>query len=188
MRNGRATYDDILALPEGKNGEIIDGELFVSPRPAPPHAEACTGILTSVGSLHGPPGGGGRGGGWRILVEPELHFGEDVLIPDLAAWRWERMPKLPSTAAFELAPDWICEIVSPRSGKLDRVKKLPVYARVGVGHAWIVDPLQRTLEVFRLENQRWAQISAHADDEKVRPEPFDVLELEIARWWAEVEE
>src|SRR5689334_21312184 len=118
VKNGRATYDDILALPEGKNGEIIDGELFVSPRPALPQAHACSGIFSDINSLHGPPGGGGRRGGWRILVEPELHFGENVLIPDLGAWKWERMPKLPKTAACELAPDWICEIFSPSSSKL----------------------------------------------------------------------
>src|SRR5256885_278709 len=83
---------------------------------APPHANTCSGIFSDINLLHGPPGGGGRRGGWRILIEPELHFGNDVLIPDLAAWRWERMPKLPKTAAFEVAPDWICEIVSPSSG------------------------------------------------------------------------
>jgi Uma2 family endonuclease len=187
VKNGRATYDDILALPEGVNGEIIDGELFVSPRPAPPHADACAEIMTEIGVLRGPPGGG-RTGGWRILVEPELHLGEDVLVPDLAAWRLERMPKLPATAAFELVPDWICEIVSPSSGRLDRVKKMRVYARVGVANAWLVDPLQRTLELYSLEAGRWTQTSAHSDDEKVRDSPFEAVELELARWWAEVED
>jgi Uma2 family endonuclease len=187
VKNGRATYDDIVALPEGKNGEIIDGELFVSPRPAPQHAQACSRILGDINGLDGPPGGRG-GGGWRILFEPELHFGEDVLVPDLAAWKWERMPRLPKTPAFELAPDWVCEIVSPSSGKLDRVKKLPVYARVAVAHAWIVDPLQRTLEVFRLENRRWTLLAAHCNDDKVHAEPFEALELDLSRWWAEVED
>jgi Uma2 family endonuclease len=122
-------------------------------------------------------------GGWRILVEPELHLGSDVLVPDLAAWRCERMPALTDVPAFSLAPDWLCEIVSPSSGRHDRVVKMRSYAREGVGAVWLVDPLARTLECLRLEGGRWLVVSSHAADERVRAEPFDAVELRLSRWW-----
>jgi Uma2 family endonuclease len=177
----KATYADIEALPEHLVGEILEGELVVSPRPASAHAYT-TG--SSFGDLVGPfQRGRGGPGGWWLLIEPELHFGEDVLVPDLAGWRVERMPAVPNVAYFELAPDWVCETASPSTAKYDRTSKMRIYARAEVRHLWIIDPLARTLEVFRLENRRWSQISAHADDEKVRAEPFDAIELELATWW-----
>jgi Uma2 family endonuclease len=131
-KNRRATYDDLLALPEHVVGELIDGELIVSPRPALPHALASSAI---GGELHGPfnrPPGGGTGG-WWILDEPELHFGADVLVPDLAGWRRERMPTLPNLPALELPPDWVCEVISPSTARLDRTRTMRPYARVEVG-------------------------------------------------------
>jgi Uma2 family endonuclease len=144
-----ATYDDLLALPEHVVGEIIDGELHVSPRPAPRHAHA----KSVLGGELGPPFHGGRGGpgGWWILDEPELHLREDVLVPDLAGWRRSRMASLPETAYFPFAPDWACEVLSPTTTRLDRSKKLRVSARERVGHAWLIDPAARTLEILRLE-------------------------------------
>ena len=178
-----ATYDDLLALPEHVIGEIIDGELIVSPRPAPRHAVA-TSVLS--GEL-GPPYHGGRGGpgGWWILFEPELHLGDDVLVPDLAGWRRERMPVVPDTAYFTLAPDWICEVLSPGTARLDRRKKLAVYARQAVTHAWLLDPIERTLEVLRLEGRQWVIAAVHAGDEEVRAEPFDATSLPLARLWVD---
>ncbi len=132
-----------------------------------------------------PPGGPGGPGGWWILFEPELHFGNDVLVPDLAGWRRERMSRLPSTVAFELAPDWVCEVISPSTAPLDRGKKMDAYGRAGVGFLWLVDPLARTLEVFRLENGRWTRLAAHTGAACVRAEPFDALELDLGRWWLE---
>ncbi|MEA2625799.1 MAG: hypothetical protein QOD06_1844, partial [Candidatus Binatota bacterium] len=147
------TYADLEALPENVVGEIVDGELFASPRPASPHALAETTIGSDVVSrFHGPPGGADRPGGWWILMEPELHLGQDVLVPDLAGWRRERMPKFPNVAAFTLAPDWLCEVISPSTARLDRSRKMRVYAREGVAHLWLVDPLARILEIYRLEN------------------------------------
>jgi Uma2 family endonuclease len=136
----RATYDDLIAVPEHLIAEIIDGELITSPRPAPPHALACSGILSVLfDRFNGPPGGGESSpGGWWILYEPELHFGDDVLVPDLAGWRRDRMPDLPEIAYFTLAPDWVCEVISPSSGRLDRVRQMPIYARERVEHVWLV--------------------------------------------------
>ena len=180
----KATYQDVLRVPDHQVAELVDGELVVSPRPAPPHALASS-VLGSdlVGRFH--RGGGGVPGGWWILDEPELHLGEDVLVPDLAGWRRERMPKLPRSAFFELAPDWVCEIVSPRSARHDRVSKANLYAREGVAWLWLLDPLARTLEVFRLEQGQWVRIAAHAGSERVRAAPFDAAELEIGSWWVE---
>ncbi|MHB8877132.1 MAG: Uma2 family endonuclease [Myxococcaceae bacterium] len=179
-----ATYRDLVALPENVVGELIDGELFASPRPASPHARAAS-ILGS--ELGGPfdrkPGEPPGPGGWWILYEPELHLVEDVLVPDLAGWRRERMPKMPDAAFFELPPDWVCEVVSPATARLDRAKKLPRYARAKVGHCWVVDPLARTLEVLRLEGERWALLGVFTEGDKVRAEPFEAIELDLARWW-----
>src|SRR5438477_493356 len=108
-----ATYDDLLRLPENMVGEIIEGELIATPRPAPPHAFAGGQIAADIAGTFGRSGNGP--GGWIILVEPELHFGDDVVVPDFAGWRRERMPKLPSTAAIEVAPDWVCSIVTSSS-------------------------------------------------------------------------
>lgn len=181
-----ATYEDVLALPEHVVGEIIDDELYVSPRPAPRHAVASS----SLGNEIGPPYHGGRGGpgGWWILDEPELHFGRDVLVPDLAGWRRSRMPGMPDTAYFSVAPDWICEVLSPATVRIDRLKKLRVYARERVAHAWLVDPIARTLEVLRLEHERWSIVVVHGGTEIVRAEPFDAIDLDLSRLWVEVVE
>jgi len=180
----RATYDDLRNLPEHAIGEIIDGELYSSPRPASPHARAASVIGVDLGASFDRPASGAAGpGGWWILDEPELHLGEDVLVPDLAGWRRDRMPVIPSVPAFELAPDWVCEVVSPSTGWIDRGKKMRVYAREHVKHLWMVDPILRTLEVYRLENDRWVVASTHARTDCVHAEPFAEIELDLSRWW-----
>jgi Uma2 family endonuclease len=181
----RATYADVLSAPRHKVAELIGGELRLSPRPAKPHAAAAS----ALGEELGPPFKRGRGGpgGWILLDEPELHLGEDVLVPDLAGWRRERMPILTTEEPyFTLAPDWVCEVLSRSTSRSDRSEKLPIYAREGVGHAWLVDPLDRMLEMLRLENGRWSILSVHRDDERVRAEPFDAIELELGVLWADV--
>jgi len=188
MRPSRkpARYDDLLAVPDTKVAEVIDGELIVSPRPASPHANSAAAIIVDIrGAFHGPPGQARGPGGWWILMEPELHFGDDVLVPDQAGWRRERMPKLPNVAAFSQAPDWICEVVSPSTGAIDRGRKMRIYAREGVGHLWLVDPLLRTVEVFRLREGEWTVAAVHAGDAPARIEPFDALKLDVSRWWLE---
>jgi Uma2 family endonuclease len=181
----RATYEDLMEVPDTKVAEIIDGELVVSPRPASPHAYAATGVGVDVaGAFHGPPGPPPVPGGWWILPEPELHLGDDVLVPDWAGWRRERLPEFPKVAFFTLAPDWVCEILSPSTGRIDRGAKMRLYAAAGVGHLWMVDPLLQTLEVYRLEGGRWVVIDTHAEDVAVRAEPFDTIDLRLGRWWA----
>ncbi|MBI3402555.1 MAG: Uma2 family endonuclease [Acidobacteria bacterium] len=176
-----ATYDDLLKVPDHLVAEIVDGDLYASPRPAPRHAAASSGL---GGALHGPfDKGRGGPGGWRILDEPELHRGRDVVVPDIAGWRRERLPALPEQAYFSVAPDWICEVVSPSTAALDRVKKLAVYARERVSHAWLVDPLARTLEMLRLENGRWTIVSTCSGADVVRAEPFEAIELDLTLLW-----
>jgi Uma2 family endonuclease len=178
-----ATYADLEALPPNTVGELIDGVLYASPRPALPHGRAA---LQLTFELTGPfDRGRGGPGGWIFYPEPELHFGEDVLVPDLAGWRRERMPKPLSGVATSLAPDWVCEVLSPSTKALDRKAKLPVYGREGVRHVWFVDPLARTLEVRRLEGEDYLLLGTHTGLAHVRAEPFEALELVLAVLWGE---
>jgi Uma2 family endonuclease len=180
-----ATYDDLVKVPDIMVAEIVDDELHASPRPAPRHANASS----AIGSAIFAPYHHGRGGpgGWWILDEPELHLGRNVLVPDVAGWRRARMPRLPAEAYFSLAPDWVCEVLSPSTASLDRVKKLAIYAREQFAHAWLIDPAARTLEVLRLEAGRWTILGIHAGSEVVRAEPFADIDLELALLWADEE-
>ena len=180
-RTRPATYDDLLAVPSHLVAEILDGELHTSPRPAPRHADAATGL---GGALRGPfDRGRGGPGGWRILGEPELHLGRDVVVPDIGGWRRARLPQLPDQAYVDVAPDWICEVLSPSTAAIDRVKKLTIYARVGVGHAWLVDPIDQTLEVLALEGSRWVLVATYAGADVVRAEPFLAIDLDLTLLW-----
>lgn len=178
----RATYEDLLEVPEHELAQLIDGELYVHPRPAGPHARAASVLGMDLGG----PFDRGRGGpgGWVFLDEPELHFGEDVLVPDIAAWRRERAPTL-DASYFEVAPDWICEVASPRTALLDRRRKLPIYAARGVGYVWIVDPAHRSVEVFRLDGETYRLITTRGEDELARLEPFEAVELSLGALWVE---
>jgi Uma2 family endonuclease len=177
----KASYADLEALPAHVVGEIVAGELYASPRPALPHAFAAGQLFYE---LTGPfSRGRGGPGGWHLVFEPELHLGEDVLVPDIAGWRHERMPQVPDTAACTLAPDWLCEVLSPSTRSLDRKAKLPVYAREGVRHVWLVDPIARTLEVFRLEGTHYLPMPSHSGPVRVRAEPFESFELQLALLW-----
>jgi Uma2 family endonuclease len=184
-----ATYDDILALPPGFTGQIVDGELHVSPRPANPHAQASSILGMDIGGAY--QRGRGGPGGWWIVFEPEVHLGQDIVVPDLAGWRRSRMPSVPPAAFFVLAPDWVCEVLSPSTASFDRVKKMRVFAREGVRHAWFVDPGARTLEVYRLaeggegRTGQWVLLSAHDETEVVRAEPFEEIEIALADLWLE---
>jgi Uma2 family endonuclease len=174
-------YTRFRAVPEYKVAEIVRGALITHPRPAAKHANAASALGAE---LFGPFRRGiGGPGGWIILDEPELHLAGDVLVPDLAGWRRERMPEIPDVAAFELPPDWVCEVLSPATEAFDRSEKLPIYARHGVGHAWLADPIAKTLEVFRLTDSRWLLLDVFRDDARVRAEPFDAVELELGVLW-----
>lgn len=180
-----ATYNDLLAVPPHLVAEIVDGELYTQARPALPHTDTQTGLLAwARWQFHRGRGGSG---GWWIENEPEIHFSNDVCVPDIAGWRKERMPRLSRAAFFTLVPDWICEVLSPSTVGFDRVKKMAVYARNGVEYAWLVEPLERILEAYRLVNGCWMRVAAHTDNECVRVPPFDEIELNLAELWAELE-
>lgn len=179
-----ATYQDVLDAPENMVAELIDDELFLSPRPAFAHS-----LVTSyLGAELIPPFTHGRGGpgGWIILDEPELHLGKRVCVPDLAGWRRERMPTPPTDHKFTIAPAWICEVMSPSTEKFDRTKKLAVYARAGIQFAWLIHPGHRLLEVFELISGKWTLIGAFGDDDVVRAEPFEAIELTLATLWKDL--
>ncbi len=176
-----ATYQDVLDAPPHMVAEIIDGKLYTHPRPAPPHAIASS----RLGNRLGPPFdfGDGGPGGWWIIDEPELHFGDDILVPDIAGWRRERMPDPPTTAYFKLAPDWICEILSPSTRDFDLNSKLPIYAREGVSYLWLVDPEILTLEAYKLHNIEWMLIDSLFDDAPVSLPPFDAISFSLSDLW-----
>jgi Uma2 family endonuclease len=176
-----ATYDDLLQVPGHLVAEIVGGELHTTPRPSPRHAAASSGL---GGALHGPfDRGRGGPGGWYILDEPELHLGHDVLVPDLAGWRRERLPALPEEAYFSLAPDWICEVLSPATAALDRIKKLAVYARERVAYAWLIDPISFTVEVLQLKDGRRVIVSTCGGADVVSLPPFDAMPLDLTTLW-----
>ncbi len=170
-----------MKVPDNMVAELIEGELYTSPRPAGAHTNAAS----ALGFFLGPPFQFGRGGpgGWWIFDEPELHFNHNVLVPDLGGWRRARMPDYPQNHVFSIVPDWVCEVLSPSSGRLDRMKKMPIYAREGVGHAWILDPLQQTLEAYELEPNGWHLIATYGENEVVRIAPFEGIEIELALLW-----
>jgi Uma2 family endonuclease len=179
-----ASYADVLAAPEHMIAELIDGELRLQPRRAIPHSA----VSSALGYELGPPFDRGRGGpgGWLLLDEPELHLGADIIVPNLGGWRVERVGPRGDVPYLTIAADWICEVLSPRTLKYDRSDKLRIYAREQVHWAWLVEPLQRTLEIFRLESGRWVLLGTWKDDDVLRAEPFDAIELELAAFWRHV--
>jgi Uma2 family endonuclease len=172
-------------VPEPLIAELIDGELVTQPRPAGRHSA----VASALGEELGPPFKRGRGGpgGWLLLYEPELHLSQDVVVPDFAGWRRERLSRIGAEAFFVIRPDWVCEVLSPSTEKRDRAVKLSIYARERIGHAWLVNPEQRTLEVLRLVSDKWLTVAVHHDDQRVRAEPFDAIELDLAILWSDLE-
>ncbi len=177
-----ATYEDLLQAPEHQVAEILGGRLYTHPRPAPRHALSASILGTELGS----PFHLGRGGpgGWWILDEPELHLGRDVMVPDLAGWRRERMPALPDEAWFETAPDWVCEVLSPSTAQVDRSLKMPLCAGHGIAWLWLVDPLLRTLEAYRLDAGHWTLLGTLKEDDEVRLPPFEAVGFALDDLWA----
>ncbi len=176
-----ATYADIEALPPHVVGEILFGVLQTHPRPSPPHVRASSRLGAE---LDGPfDRGRGGPGGWMIIDEPELHLGPHVVVSDITGWRRERMPKLPDTAYFEIAPDWVCEVLSPSTQRVDRTDKLAIYASFGVGHAWYVDPIARTLEIFALTGGKWLLAATFKDNDAVTAPPFEAHTFRLDGLW-----
>ena len=181
-----ATYQDVLNAPPHKVAEILAGTLHLQPRPAARHAWASSAIGAE---LHTPfRQGSGGPGGWWIVDEPELHLSEDILVPDIAGWRLETMPTYPDTAFFRIAPDWICEVLSPSTRRIDLTLKRDAYAREQVSHLWLVDPDARTLEAFRLRNGTWSLIAALANDTPISLPPFEAISFPLGALWPDTPE
>ncbi|MEW6267621.1 MAG: Uma2 family endonuclease [Thermodesulfobacteriota bacterium] len=179
----KAVYDDLYDLPENMTGQIIEGELQAFPRPHYRHANA----VSAVGSELKPPyqfGRGGGPGGWIILIEPEVKLGENLLVPDLAGWKKERLAAPPQENWTTVPPDWVCEILCPNTYRLDRTRKMDIYAEHGVAFLWLVDPLTKILETFKLQDGKWLVLKNYAENDKARAEPFPEVEIDLANlWW-----
>lgn len=177
-----ATYDDLRAVPPHLVAEIVDGSLVTHPRPPTPHIFSATSLTEE---LVGPfqKGRGGGPGGWIFGDEPELHLGPHVVVPDISGWRRERLPHLPETAFIELAPDWVCELLSPSTLAHDRGVKRRIYGAYGVKHLWFLAPVVRLLEVFALRDKEWVLVETFVDDVSVCTPPFEAVTFSLAALW-----
>lgn len=181
-RSRPATYADLEALPPNRVGEIVNGALHAHPRPAPRHGIAAGELQAE---LTGPfRRGRGGPGGWIFIVEPELHLGQNIVVPDLAGWRRERLTPFPTTAYIETPPDWLAEVLSPSTEALDRTEKLSLYGEYRVGHCWYVDPLARTLEAYALDGSVLRHTGTFRDAEPVTAAPFEVHTFPLDTLWA----
>ena len=182
-QTGRATYQDVLDAPEHMVAEVIDGVLYTFPRPATPHTRASSGLGMRIGTPfdHGQ----GGPGGWWILDEPELHLGEDILVPDLAGWRRRNVPRLPSAAFLTIVPDWVCEVLSPSTRRIDLGAKRDIYAREGVPNLWLVDPDARSLEAFELRGGYWVLSGRRVENQSVSLPPFDAVSFPLGSLWVD---
>ena len=176
-------YEQLMSLPENLVGEIISGQIHTQPRPAMPHALAATRLGIKIGSPFSFGGGGPSG--WWILAEPEVHFipHREVLVPDIAGWRQERLPTMPNIPHIERVPDWICEVLSPSTSSKDRLVKMPIYAQYGVHYAWLVDPLDKTLEAFERHQKTWSPIGRFKNNEPVSAAPFAEISFALHDLW-----
>lgn len=177
------SYEALYNIPENMIGEILSGELIVTPRPAARHMH----VTTILGEEIGPPYRRGRGGpgGWIFLIEVEIKLGEDIVVPDLAGWRRERFPTEQEHNWIPIAPDWVCEVLSPSTVRTDKVRKMPLYARHNVGHIWLIDPANLTLDAFRLESGRWSLLGSFSENDTVRIDPFQEIEIHLGDLWME---
>lgn len=179
----KATYDDLRDIPETMVGEIIDGELHTLPRPSPKHAK----VASELGAVIMYPYRFGRGGpgGWIFLDEPEIRFGENILVPDIAGWKKERFPAELETNWIDVAPDWICEVLSPGTMRLDKTRKMPIYADNRVPYLWLINPMDKTLDVFKRVSGGWLLLSTFAENDTARAEPFQEIEIDLGEFWLE---
>lgn len=168
-----ATYADLTAVPEHFVPEVIDGTLETHPRPRPQHALAAS----DLNAVLGPPFRQGRGGpgGWLSMVEPELHLGPQVVVPNLAGWRHPGIPSKPEAAFIGIPPDWVCQILSPSTMRLDRDPERRIYAEAGIGHLWLLDPGEGFLEGFGFADGRWVVLATIQHGETMALPPFDAV-------------
>lgn len=178
-----ATYDDLIALPEGVRAEVIHGALVVPPAPLPRHSGVQGKLRRFLGGPFDDDDGMGGPGGWWIFIEVDVRLdAHEIVKPDLAGWRRERLPDPWDVRPIDVVPDWICEVVSPSNAGTDRVTKRHLYASAGVTHYWIADPAARTLETYRLgPTQTWIDSGAFDASAVARVPPFEAIELDFAR-------
>lgn len=172
-----AGWAEILAAPEGLEAEVIGGELWTHPRPRPEHGLAQFSIAFSLGRF-----GIGRGGpgGWWLINEVDVFFGpHDIVNPDVAGWRRERVPEFPRERPIAIRPDWVCEVLSPSTARRDRLHKASLYLDHGVPWYWLVDTDNRLLEAFEASDGRWLRHGAWSDADVTRVPPFDAVELAV---------
>lgn len=178
----RASWADLEALPANVVGELIGGVLYSMPRPRPKHGAAMTRI---AGDVEGPyDRGRGGPGGWIIVVEPGVELRAldvEEIVPDIAGWRRDRLPELPER--FTIAPDWVCEVLSPSTRRHDLQLKRPLYAKAGVTWMWIVDVDAQTLTASRNHDGQWLELGIWGDDDVARIAPFDAIELRLGDCW-----
>ena len=173
-----ATYADLESAPPHLVAEILDGDLITHPRPVARHGAAATSLAAE---LIGPfQRGRGGPGGWIFIVEPELHLGSHVVVPDLAGWRTERMPVVPDAAWIELVPDWVCEILSPSTEALDRGRKRRIYATYGLQHYWLLSVPKRQLEAYELRDGSFTLVETFEDSADVNAPPFAAAPFSLA--------
>jgi Uma2 family endonuclease len=181
------------ALPDGYRVEYIDGVIHALPRPKRPHIRASNRLFSRLRKFHDPEDPDDPGG-WVISEEEELHFGQcvpriDVAVPDLAGWKIARvggtdLPTCETHGYTNLAPDWICEVLSPDTEERDRGSKMDLWAREAVTHVWLVDPLEKTLEIFRRTGIGYGVVARYAGSATVRAEPFDAVPLDLSALWS----
>lgn len=181
LKSSPATYADIEALPPHVTGQIVDGTLIASPRPSPAHNQSASVLFLKVGATYDKSFD--DQGGWIIRNEPELHLGDTVMVPDIAGWRLERWPGEITGNGIEVAPDWICEVLSPSTEVFDRGRKLRAYARFGVDHAWLVEPKAHYVEVFERQGAFWVQKLVAAGHDELCAAPFDALSIPLVKLW-----
>jgi Uma2 family endonuclease len=182
----RATYEDLLALPEGVRAELIGGEIVVQPAPLPKHLKPQGALRRSIGGPFDDDHGADGPGGWYIFIEAEVRFGAEVVRPDLSGWRRERL-KNPNQRPFDVVPDWTCEVISPSTASRDRVYKRRLYAKHGVAFYWIVDPQARTLEALESNHGVWVDAGTFDDTAVTRIRPFEAVEIAVGRLFLERE-
>jgi Uma2 family endonuclease len=177
-----ATYDDLVNLPEDVRAEIHDGVVITTPAPLPKHSRAQRALGHFVGGPFDDDHGHGGPGGWWIFVEVDVQLGvHDVVRPDVAGWRRERLRNPGDQRPITSVPDWVCEVLSPSTAVHDRITKRNLYARSGIHHYWLVDVDARTLEAFELDAQRWVLLGTYGDDAVVSIPPFESIELAVGR-------
>jgi len=177
-----ATYEDVLALPEDVRAEVLGGRVVTAPAPLPKHSKAQGALRSFIGRPFDDDDGHGGPGGWWIFVEVDIALGpHDIVRPDLAGWRRERLPDPAEQRPIPVAPDWVCEVLSPSTAARDKVQKRALYAEAGIPQYWMVDADARTVEAFVLESGRWVLAGSYDETATVAIPPFEAIELDVGR-------